>query len=127
VVLVEDECLIKKESDLMRIWYPKGNYPEIRVAQEKEQQSFYGVTDLKSGKCHLRLFERQTSHNTVSVLQSLEKIYKDKKVLLLWDGAPWHRGEVKQYLKQKPGNWQLRIEYFPPYWPKLNPQERIWK
>jgi transposase len=127
VVLVADECLVKKESDLTSIWYPKGNYPEVRVSQEKEQQSFYGVTDLRSGKCHLRLFDRQTSHNTVSVLQSLEDIYKEKKVLLLWDGAPWHRGEVKQYLKQKSKHWQLRIEYFPPYWPKLNPQERIWK
>lgn len=60
-------------------------------------------------------------------VKSLEDIYHNKKVLLLWDGAPWHRGEVKRYLKEKPKHFRLHIEYFPPYWPKLNPQERIWK
>jgi transposase len=111
----------------MSIWYPPGAFPDIQVNQEKEQQSFYSITDLKSGKCHLRLHDRLSSKNTVKVLKSLEDIYRNKKMLLLWDGAPWHRGEVKQYLKQKSKKWQLHIEYFPPYWPKLNPQERIWK
>jgi transposase len=56
-------------------------------------------------------------------------------VLLIWDGAPSHRGEVKSYLKQlyqqrrtyHKRRWKLQLMYFPPYWPKLNPQERVWK
>jgi hypothetical protein len=67
----------------MSIWYPPGAFPDIRVDQEKEQQSFYGITDLKSGKCHLRLHDRQSSKNTVKVLKSLEDIYRNKKMLLL--------------------------------------------
>jgi transposase len=74
--------------------------------------SYYGALNVKTGECHLKGFE---------------KAYKGKKVLLIWDGAPWHRGEVKKYLKQKHKKFQLRIEYFPPYWPKLHPQERVWK
>lgn len=111
----------------MKIWYPQGIYPDIKVEQERVAQSFYGILNVKSGKCHLRIFDRQNSANTVQVLQGLEKRYEGKKVLLIWDGSPTHRGEVKKYLKQKPKHWKLQIMYFPPYSPKLNPQERIWK
>jgi len=127
VVLVEDEARIQREANAKRIWYPKGEQPEIRVDQKREGKSYYGALNVRSGKCHLREFERQISRNTVQFLEGLEKAYKGKKVLLLWDGAPWHRGEVKKYLKRTHKKFQLRIEYFPPYWPKLNPQERVWK
>ena len=127
MVLVEDECRIERESGLKRIWYTKGKYPDIKVEQKKEAQSFYGILNVKTGKDHVRIFDRQNSANTVAVLRGLEKRYENKKVLLIWDGAPSHRGEVKKYLKQKPKHWQLQIIYFPPYSPKLNPQERIWK
>lgn len=127
VILVEDECRIQREANAKQVWYPKGKQPEIRVDQKREGKSYYGALNVTTGKCHLMEFERQISTNTVQFLKGLEKAYKGKKVLLLWDGAPWHRGEVKQYLKQKHKKFQLHIEYFPPYWPKLNPQERVWK
>jgi transposase len=127
VVLVEDECRIQREANAKRVWYQRGEQPEIRVDQKREGKSYYAALNVQSGKCHLREFERQISANTVQFLKGLEKAYKGKKVLLIWDGAPWHRGEVKQYLKQKNKKIQLRIEYFPPYWPKLNPQEKVWK
>ena len=66
------------------------------------------------------------SKNTVDVLRGLERAYPGKEVLLLWDGAPWHRGEVRKYLAE-PQKWQLEIMYFPAYHPDLNPQEHVWK
>lgn len=136
MVLVEDECKIQRESGLKSIWYTKGQQPTIRVDQKKEGRSFYGALDVKSGKCHLwDISDKQNSANTVKFLRQLEDYYQGKDVLLIWDGAPSHRGEVKTYLKQlhlqrriyHKRRWQLQIMYFPPYWPKLNPQERIWK
>lgn len=127
MVLVEDECRVEKESGTTRIWYPRGEYPIIRVNQEKDAWSFYGALNIKSGQCHVRDFPWQNSVNTVSFLRGLERIYQGKKVLLIWDGAPWHRGEVKKYLKEKPKKWQLHIIYFPAYSPDLNPQEKVWK
>lgn len=126
MVLVEDECRIQRESDLNSIWYPEGKYPEIKVEQKKEARCFYGVLDLKAKRCHLRDFSRMVSKNTVEVLRGLEKEYQGKKVLLVWDGAPWHRGEVRKYLAE-PKKWNLWIEYFPAYHPDLNPQEHVWK
>lgn len=127
MVLVEDETRVQREANVKKVWYLKGKQPEIQVEQKKQAKSYYGALNVQSGKCHLREFDRQISINTVQFLEGLEKIYEGKKVFLLWDGAPWHRGEVKKYLKRKGKKWQIRIEYFPPYWPKLNPQEKVWK
>jgi len=127
VVLVEDEAKIQRESNVKRIWYSRGKQPEIKVDGKRGGMSYYGALNVKTGNCHLMEFDRQVSANTVQFLRGIEKAYKGKKVLLIWDGAPWHRGEVKKYLKNKHKKIQLHIEYFPPYWPKLNPQERVWK
>lgn len=83
---------------------------------------------MKTGKCHIRDFPRQTSYHTTTFLDLLYGVYvkrqKKRKVIMIWDGAPWHRGKVKTYLKS---NKWLELMYFPPYSPDLNPQEHIWK
>lgn len=127
MVLVADECRIERESGLTSIWYPKGEYPEIRVDQVKEAISFYGALNIETGQCHVLDTPRQKSKYTVKFLEKLEGYYPGKRVLLIWDGAPWHRGEVKTYLKKGNKKWQLEIIYFPPYAPDLNPQEHVWK
>lgn len=135
MVLVEDECRIVRESSLKSIWYEKGQSPTIRVDQKKEGRSFYGALDIKSGSCHLWDTDRQNSKATVCFLRQLEDKYQGLDILLIWDGAPSHRGEVKNYLKNlhqqrrtyHHRRWKLQIIYLPPYWPKLNPQEGIWK
>ena len=127
MVLVADECRVQTESDTTSIWYPKGKYPTIKVDQTKQALSFYGALNVATGECHALDAPRQTSASTVSFLRKLERMYQGKQVLLIWDGAPWHRGEVRQYLKQKHKQWQLELIYFPAYSPDLNPQEHVWK
>ena len=127
MVLVADECRVKRESDLQSIWYKKGQYPTIKVDQKREAVSFYGALNIKTGQCHLRDSPWQRSTETVQFLIKLEGIYQGKKVLLIWDGAPSHRGKVKDYLRSTNKKWQLELMYFPAYSPDLNPQEQVWK
>jgi transposase len=48
------------------------------------------------------------------------------KLLVIWDGAPIHRGQpVKDFLAQG-GAQRIRLEQFPSYAPDLNPDEGIW-
>ena len=48
------------------------------------------------------------------------------KLLVIWDGAPIHRGQpVKDFLAQG-GAQRIRLEQFPGYAPDLNPDEGIW-
>jgi transposase len=128
VVLVEDECRVAKESDAAAVWYEKGKYPQIKVDAKREGKSFYGALNVKNGKCHLTEIKgKQISERTVEHLEYLEKVYRGKRVLLIWDGAPWHRGKVKEYLERKNKKFWIELMYFPPYSPDFNPQEHVWK
>jgi transposase len=49
----------------------------------------------------------------------------DGKLLVIWDGAPIHRGkEIKAFLAR--GAAKLHLEQLPGYAPELNPDEGIW-
>jgi transposase len=48
------------------------------------------------------------------------------KIVVIWDGAPIHRGhEVKDLLKRGAAR-RLHLEQLPGYAPDLNPDEGIW-
>jgi transposase len=128
VVLVEDECRVARESDVKAVWHQKGERPLVKYDNTKEGKSFYGALNVKTGECHSRRIEgNQVSERTVEFLEQLEETYAGKRVLLIWDGAPWHRGRVKEYLARKGRKCWLEIMYFPPYSPDMNPQEQVWK
>lgn len=127
MVLVADECRVEKEAGAKAIWYPSGHYPEIKIDRDRQAVSFYAALSVKTGQCHSRQTRWQNSRETVKFLKQLETKHQGKKALLIWDGAPSHRGEVREYLKLKPKHWRLKIIYFPAYSPDLNPQEHVWK
>src|SRR5207237_4141951 len=48
------------------------------------------------------------------------------QIVLIWDGAPIHRGqEIKDFLKRGAAK-RLHLEQLPGYAPDLNPDEGIW-
>jgi len=47
------------------------------------------------------------------------------EVILLWDGASIHKGEVFRQLQERFP--RLHLERFPGYAPELNPTEWVWK
>ena len=64
-------------------------------------------------------------HITTEVLKEVRALYPNQKVLLLWNGAGWHKGSVVQDFIKKDG--KIEIIYFPPYSLEENPQEHAWK
>lgn len=126
--MVADEALLKYEAGLISIWYEKGKYPEIKVTREKKAKSFYGALDLKTGREYVHVCNWQDSHQTVKFLKKIKRKNPGSKILILWDGASHHKGEVREYLKQEhqKHHW-LELKLFPPYSPKLNPQEKVWR
>ena len=50
----------------------------------------------------------------------------EQRSLVIWDGAPIHRGQpVKDFLRRAAAK-RLRLEQLPSYAPDLNPAEGIW-
>jgi transposase len=69
--------------------------------------------------------EKMNAATTAEHLQQVLDAIPDVPILLLWDKAPWHRGEPIQKILE--ANPRLEIIRFPTASPDLNPQEHIWK
>lgn len=123
--LAGDEASLYLQATLMRVWAPTGQTPVIKVAANRDCTHFYGALDLVSGQEVTLRSEIMTAEVSALFLSRMLLAYPDKPILLLWDRAPWHRGEpIRALLEANP---RLEIVWFPPGCPELNPQEHVWK
>lgn len=126
VVLVGDEVILTSQTRLQKAWLPapdKAGY--IHDVTSRKNMSLYGFLDVQTGEETAYCAEMQNSKNTIVALKNLAEKYKDKRIVLFWDNASWHKSEeVRDYLKT---TTQFKLYNFPPYAPDLNPQEHIWK
>lgn len=127
-MVVADECKIQREPNQFSRWNQRGQTPVMKVNRNKDDTvSFYGGLSFKTKREIAYLTkEHQTGHETCFFLDEIKKRYQGKgKILLVWDGARHHLGEVKDWLTKNPG--VVELFKFPPYCPDLNPQEHVWK
>ncbi len=91
----------------------------------RAKTSFYGTLDLRSGKEVMMQSETLNAEMSAKHLEQLLAAYPDVPILLLWDRAPWHRGEkIREVLAANP---RMEVWQFPVAAPELNPQEHVWK
>ncbi len=125
VILCEDEMVLSSQTTFQKVWLKVGEYPKIEISNTKVNKSIYGFLNVKRGKVHAFCRDRQNMHITKDILQEIRAMYPDKKIILLWDGAGWHRGSVvKDYLAL---DSKMESHHFPAYSPEENPQEHVWK
>lgn len=125
VILTEDEMVLSTQTTFQKIWLPQGEYPKIEVSNKKENRSIYGFLNLKTGQEHAFKTKWQNMHITVKVLKKIRKIYPSQKLLIVWDGAGWHRGsKVQEFILE---DKKIETFHFPKYSPEENPQEHVWK
>lgn len=125
IILTEDEMLLSTQTTFQKIWLPEGEYPKVEVANTKKNRSIYGFLNIKTSDEHAFKAPWQNMYETVKILKKIRKIYPKKKLLILWDGAGWHRGSKTQEFIEK--DQKIQTIYFPKYSPEENPQEHIWK
>lgn len=125
VILTGDEMLLSTQSTVQKIWLPQGEYPKIEINIKRENRSLYGFLNVKTGQEHTFKTKWQNMYLTTDILKKIRKIYPKKKLLILWDGAGWHRGSKVQEFIQQDKN--TKTIYFPRYAPEQNPQEHVWK
>jgi transposase len=109
----------------MRVWAPIAETPVVRVCANRDNTHFYGALNLATGQQVVMRSDLMNAQVSALFLNRLLLAYPDKPILLLWDRAPWHKGEaIRSILAANP---RLEILWFPPGCPELNPQEHVWK
>ncbi len=71
---------------------------------------------------------RPGSYNDVTLidfLTDLKREFRDRRVVLVWDGLPSHKSAPMQAYLRAQHSW-LTVERLPGYAPDLNPAELVW-
>ena len=109
----------------VRTWAPRGQTPILRVPLTHDHlAAISGIT--LDGRLYMQT--RKDAFNAQGVVGFLRVLLRKirGKVLVIWDGAPIHKGQpIKDYLARGAAR-RLHLERLPGYAPDLNPDEGIW-
>ena len=85
----------------------------------RAKTSFYGTLNLRTGAEIVTQVDTMNGEATAQHLEQILAAHPDVPLLLLWDRAPWQRGEkIREVLAANP---RLEILSFPVAAPDLNP------
>lgn len=119
-VLYFDEGRFGLHSETGKRWGKVGEVLSSPVAPRYQNFYAYSAVSPWTGQS-FSLFLPNVNTSMMNVyLAELSRAYKDQEILLIWDGAGWHRSRELEI----PAN--LRIHFLPPYSPELNPVEKLW-
>ncbi len=123
-----DEAHVHRDLDLGYTWAEK-NQPAWRPSDcppLSDRINWYGAYDFTHGQCFLWHEGNCNSQNTVQFLHRLAEWLGavSLPVVLIWDGAPWHRAKIAQSAAQQLG---FTLMPLPGYSPALNRIEGLWK
>jgi transposase len=125
VILAEDEASLYLQTTTMAVWAPKGQTPVVRSDPGRAKTNFYGTLNLHTGEDIVTQTSEMTAETTALHLEQILDTLPGVSILLLWDRAPWHRGQAIRDVLE--ANSRLEIIWFPVAAPELNPQEHVWK
>lgn len=123
-----DEAHFHQDMDLGYTWAVCG-----QVAWRKSlspslsaRLNWYGAYDFTTGQALLWHEGNCNGEHTVQFLQRIAawKGQSDRQLVIIWDGASWHRSQLVQAAAQQLG---IELVQLPGYSPDLNPIERLWQ
>jgi hypothetical protein len=126
LVVFLDEAHLHQDADLGYGWAERGQrfWVASRSPRLSARVSVYGVYLDNEGQVRLWPFPRATGEHTIAVLQRLRAEWPDRKLLVLWDGAPYHRAQA---VREAATALNIRLMPLPGYSPDLMPVEELWR
>ena len=109
----------------VRTYAPRGRTPVLRVKLTRDQRAaISGLTP--DGRLFMQMQDHAyRSEDVVRFLCLLLRKIQGK-LLVIWDGAPIHRGQVIKTFLAGRATKRLHVEQLPGYAPELNPDEGVW-
>jgi transposase len=132
VVFFVDECHLLNGDVCGYVWGETNVRIEIPIENEKNRQTYFGALNYQTREFVVESYQAGNGESTVEFVKKLQKKYPHKKIVLIWDGASYHRfGEFREYLAQVnqnklPDNLDITCILFAPNAPQQNPVEDIW-
>ena len=87
----------------------------------REYRYAYGAVEPKTGENFFLIFPYCNTDCMNVFLAELAKVYPNDRIMLICDGAMWHKANSLIIPEQ------ISLIFIPPYTPEMNPIEQIWK
>jgi putative transposase len=119
--MFEDEGGFGRINKPKYCWCFPGLRPNVPCHHIREYRYAYGVVEPLTGESFFLVMPRCDTACMNVFLRELSKAYPDDQIILVCDGASWHRANALEI----PQN--IRLLFLPPATPEMNPMEQIWK
>lgn len=117
----QDEARIGQQGTLTRVWAERGGRPRAVRQTEYQWAYVFGAVDPVSGKSSALISPTVNTKLMSAHLKMIcEEAGKDTHVVLVLDGAGWHKANALVVPKN------MTLLFLPPYSPELMPMERVW-
>ena len=106
---------------------PEDKDPAVLQAPTRRSVALFGAVNLRDGRLVtllIPLFEALSFEAFLRLLWRHRR--SDRPMVIITDNAPYHHSEELEPLLDLHRDG-LRLDFLPPYSPKLNPIERVWK
>ena len=121
-----DEAHIDQDADLGHGWAARGQ--RLWVASSSPglaaKVSFHGLYLYNEGMVRLWPHPRANGEHTCDVLRRLRAEHRDRALVVLWDGAPYHRAKA---VWEMAAGLDITLLPLPGYSPDLMPVEALWR
>jgi transposase len=121
-----DEAHIHQDADLGYGWSERGRrlWGASSSPGLSAKVSFYGLYLYNEGQVRLWPYPRANGEHTIDVLRRLRAELPDRKLLVVWDGAPYHRANA---VREAASDLGIALVGLPGYSPDLMPVEALWR
>lgn len=127
-----DECHLLWGDIFGYVWGKTSERISIPVVNARYRQTYFGALNYKTKEFITYTGQKGDSKNTINFLKYLRQQRPGAKLLIIWDGASYHRSqEIQDYLDSlnrelEKEQWLLTCLRFAPNAPQQNPVEDIW-
>lgn len=125
-LLFEDESMIRDYQAIQKTWFLRGKQRIIRTTGKHRGVKLLATVDYATGEIVWQEDEQYTAETFLGFLQKVVAHYSKGKIVIVLDNARIHHAKLLQpFLEEMKG--RLELVFLPPYSPKLNLVEGLWK
>jgi transposase len=124
-VVFLDEAHIHQDADLGYGWAERGQRFWVASTSPRlsARVSFDGLYLYNEGQVRLWPYSRANGDHTIAVLRRLRAEFPSEALIVLWDGAPYHRAQA---VREAARTLDITLMPLPGYSPDLMPVEELW-
>ena len=119
-LMFQDEAGFGRINKPKRCWCNKKIRPSVPCHHIREYRYAYGAVEPMTGDNFFLVMPYCSTNCMNTFLEELAKQYPQDQILLVCDGAAWHKSKTLKV----PAN--ITLLKIPPYTPEMNPIEQIW-